>query len=137
MMKSQYNPTPFTRKDQHSRYSNFPDTANHTARYLSQVQWGLPHTFDFTFADPILPTTATRPITIDDVLWAVHKLKRHKTPGPDGTPVGFFKEMDPETLTKIAELLNKWWTNPDSILDSFNQAKVVLIFKNKGDTDDC
>eukprot|EP00973_Karenia_brevis_P001854 253062-Karenia_brevis.AAC.1 len=67
LLKSKYIPVPFTRKTHDGEYVTFNNRAEHTARYLSEVQWGhtpLPHhPFNFNFATPHVSNIATRPIT--------------------------------------------------------------------------
>eukprot|EP00973_Karenia_brevis_P016768 2296419-Karenia_brevis.AAC.1 len=133
MLKSTYNPIPFTRKTSNGQYVNFSYRAEHTAKYLAEVQWGPtllpPHTFDFHFASPHFSHTALRHITLTDIMWAIRKLKRHKATGPDGIPMEFFKEMNLDHLEKIALLLNSWWIDPNNIPSSLTQAIVALIYK--------
>ena len=39
----------------------------------------------------------------------INKLKRNKSPGPDGIPVEFYKWLNAESLHVILEILNEFW----------------------------
>ena len=70
-------------------------------------------------------------INMDELFWAIRKLKRNKAPGPDNIPIEFFKEMQEPQLQIILELINKWW-NGEPIPAELTQAQVILLYK-KGD----
>ena len=66
-----------------------------------------------------------------ELIKAIRKLKRRKTPGPDEVPLELFKELDEVALINLLQIINQWYQEayvPAEIL----QARVVLIFK-KGD----
>ena len=70
-------------------------------------------------------------ITMEELIWAIRKLKRDKAPGPDGVPVECYKDMQEDQLQIIFDLLNKWWEGQE-IESEATRAQVILIFK-KGD----
>ena len=76
----------------------------------------------------------TGEITIEDIVWAIRKLKRNKAAGPDGVPMEFFKEMTYENLERIRTIINAWWAGTP-VPDSVTQAQVILLYK-KGDKTD-
>ena len=47
--------------------------------------------------------------------------------GPDEIPMEVFKELDRESLEKVAEILNIWWEN-EQIDEDFLKATVCLIY---------
>ena len=69
--------------------------------------------------------------TMEEIMWAINKLKREKAPGPDGIPIEFFKEMKETQLRIIQTLIDKWW-NGEIIPEDLTQAQVILLYK-KGD----
>ena len=111
--------------------------AQEAATFLGQKIWGKPSANEPEAAKrttKILDNEVginTEYITMEELFWAIKKLKRRKTPGPDGIPIEWYKEMDEEMLGNILALLNEWWNNefiPTDVL----RARVVLIFK-RGD----
>eukprot|EP00973_Karenia_brevis_P074432 10341164-Karenia_brevis.AAC.1 len=74
-------------------------------------------------------------ITVEETRNVIRKLKRHKTPGPDGIPIDILKELSHSNMEKLTEVLNEWWTNEDMPEEAL-LARVVLIYK-KGDTNMC
>ena len=70
---------------------------------------------------------------MNDLFWAINKLKRIKAPGPDGIPVEFFKNMKKKQLELVLDLLNTWWNGAD-ITEEVTKEKVILLYKNKEQT---
>ena len=68
---------------------------------------------------------------MQELVWAIKKLKRGKAPGPDGIPIELYKEMDEDQLRLLLNLLNTWWNGTPTPLE-LTQSQVILIFK-KGD----
>ena len=75
-----------------------------------------------------------RNISMEELLWAIKKLKRGKAAGPDGIPVDVYKEMNEHQLVLLLNLINKSW-NGEALTEEATRAQVVLIFKkgNKAD----
>ena len=71
---------------------------------------------------------------MQELLWAIRKLKRRKAIGPDDTPIEFYKEMEIDSLQHLRHMLNQWWNN-EHIPEDQLLAQVVLIYK-KGPKDD-
>ena len=132
-------------KDEKGKRVPMGNQANTAATFLEKQAWGKTdeqrndenaHVHD---AAPRIITHEevginTGPITLYEVRKIVNKLKRRKTPGPDGIPIEFLKEMDDEALERVRALLNNWWGS-EHIPEDVLRARVVLIFK-KGDKED-
>lgn len=67
-------------------------------------------------------------IIVEEVEWAIDKLKINKTPGPDGFPTEFYKIYKKELKPYLLELF-KHCTEQGSMLDSWHKAKELLIGK--------
>ena len=72
----------------------------------------------------------TEGITMDEVTWAVKRLKQSKAPGPDEVPVDSNKETSKAHLELILHLLNYWW-NGKWIKQAATRAEVILLVKDK------
>ena len=48
------------------------------------------------------------PITKDELISIIKRLKRRKTPGPYEISIELFKELDNDNLQQVLELLNQW-----------------------------
>ena len=68
---------------------------------------------------------------MQELVWAIKKLKRGKAPGPDGIPIELYKEMDEDQLRLLLNLLNTWWNGTPTPME-LTQSQVILIFM-KGD----
>ena len=75
-----------------------------------------------------------RNISMEELLWAIKKLKRGKAAGPDGIPVDVYKEMNEHHLELLLSFINKLW-NGEALTEEATRSQVVLIFKkgNKAD----
>ena len=73
---------------------------------------------------------------MEELIWAIRKLKRNKAAGPDGVPIDVYKEMNAEQLELVLKLLNQWW-NGEEMPPEVTQANVILMFMkgNKADLD--
>ena len=118
------------------------------AEYLAKVQWG---------KEPIQSGEAesttvehdnshdkivqwdleidTGYITREELDYAIKKLRRARAPGPDHTPMEFFKELNDVNLDRISELFHEWWRAAEIPEDQL-RARVARIFKNKGNSND-
>ena len=73
-------------------------------------------------------------IDMNELVWAINKLKRGKAAGPDCLPIDRYKEMNTIQLQPVMQMLNSWW-NGGTIPDEAKQAQVKWLFK-KGDKSD-
>ena len=84
---------------------------------------------------PQLPNTqGVDNLTMDDVRRGVAKMKANKACGPDEIPVEVFKHC-PKWMDLLASLIVKIWHYEDVPTD-FAQATFVMLYKNKGSSDD-
>ena len=140
-LKKDYNPTPYNRKDKQGKIVAQKDRAETAAKFLAENQWGKTatvNTVKFNNVDIVRQRRnntrdflAARPMTLEDVEHAVDKLKRHKAPGPDQTPIELFKELTYTNKTKLVDMMNEWW-DTESIPEEALLARVVLIYKKGG-----
>ena len=72
-------------------------------------------------------------ITYQELLEVIKKIKKGKAPGPDEVPMEIFKQMNKGNLEEILKIINKWW-NEEEIPEEQLKARIVLIFKNKGNS---
>ena len=71
-----------------------------------------------------------------ELMRTIKRLKRRKAPGPDGIPMEFFKALNGVNLDRILEeVINVWWREEEIPLEQL-KARAVLIFKNKGNSND-
>jgi hypothetical protein len=144
-LKKGYQPLPYSMKDEKGKRVPMGNQANTAATFLEKQIWGKtdeqrndenPHGRDAAPRIIIHEEVGinTGPITLYEVRKIVNKLKRRKTPGPDGIPIEFLKEMDDEALERVRALLNNWWGS-EHIPEDVLRARVVLIFK-EGDKED-
>ena len=62
-------------------------------------------------------------IDMNELVWAINKLKRGKAAGPDCLPIDRYKEMNTIQLQPVMQMLNSWW-NGGTIPDEAKQAQV-------------
>ena len=74
-------------------------------------------------------------ITYQELIAVIKKFKKGKAPGPDEVPMEIFKQMNKGNLEEILKIINKWW-NEEEIPEEQLRARIVLIFKNKGNSND-
>lgn len=67
----------------------------------------------------------------------IKKLKKGKTPGPDGIPTGYLKALDGGNKEELLKYLNAWYKN-EELPKELSLAQVVFlkVFK-KGDLANC
>ena len=143
-LRKGFTPTPYARKDATKKHIPMEQRAEESAKYFAEKVWSAPkdeegQIITNSWPEEEYPEIVTEdlslnegPITKDELISIIKRLKRRKTPGPDETSIELFKELDSDNLQQILELLNQWWaerTVPEEIL----KARLVLIFK-KGDT---
>lgn len=144
-LKSTYNPRPCNKRDHQGNIVPQNQQAETVAKYLAEQQWGVnnndqPHRAgSHTLSNRKIVNMDLgineSEITLGEVDWAIRKLKRSKAPGPDHTPMEFYKELQEDNKQMLLELVNTWWNNEHTPPDVL-MARVVMIFK-KGDADDC
>ena len=74
-------------------------------------------------------------ITNKKLKTVIKKFKKKKAAGPDEVPMEIFKEMNDRNLEAVLDILNQWW-NLEEIPEDQLKARVVLIFKNKGSSNE-
>jgi hypothetical protein len=139
-LKSTFQPRPYSRKRRADGSHVRPDEiSSEAAKYLAEVQWK-EEEGELWREISVLPIFEnlefkTGKPSILELRAAIKRLKRNKTPGPDGIPNEAFKGMDEINLQRLLELIHIWWEEeyiPDEVLE----ANVALIFKS-GDSSDC
>ena len=141
-LRKDIDPIPYAMKDKPSKRVPMRGRAQAAAEYLAEKIWGEVDTersSSASVAPP--PKIVDAPLNmkqedfeLDELIKAIRRLKRRKTPGPDGTPIELFKELQGPALGDILDLINQWYANKAIPLE-VAQARVVLIFK-KGDKSD-
>ena len=97
----------------------FSRRAEEAAKFLGTKIWGKTEgqaVGDAVRRGDVLTADAnicTDNISMDEILWAIRKLKRRKAAGPDDAPIEFFKELEETALRQVQELLNEWWSSED------------------------
>ena len=137
-LKSEYNPTPYQRRDRQGTHIHKDLRAEQAAEYLRKYQWGKDgmeqeeHNRSNTYIHDSIEDYNMNPITVEEILLVCKKFKRKKAPGPDELPMEICKEMELEAIEEIRSILNLWWEE-ESIPTETLRARVVMIYK-KGDT---
>ena len=140
-MKRTYNPLPYSRKNSAGKIVPLAERPEASAKYLAEVQWKRPPlpplTYTNMYYEPPDHYYIWGELNIYDLMEAIRRLKRHKTPGPDGIKAEIFKELEDENIEKLLPLFIQWWNNPETITSSDTLAQIALIYKNKGDSSLC
>jgi len=141
-LRKDIDPIPYAMKDKANKRVPMRGRAQAAAEYLAEKIWGEVDTersSSASVAPP--PKIVDAPLNmkqedfeLDELIKAIRRLKRRKSPGPDGTPIELFKELQGPALGDILDLINQWYANKAIPLE-VAQARVVLIFK-KGDKSD-
>lgn len=76
-----------------------------------------------------------KPVTKQEILSTIKKLKKNKAAGPDGIYNEFLKESTAELTTTWVELLNKC-LELGEIPNTWRQATMKVLYKGKGPTND-
>ena len=84
--------------------------------------------------DVVLDLDATP--TIEEVRAAITKLSNNKSPGTDGLPGEVFKALDERSVEIFYEVARRCWSE-GSVPGDFRDAKIIQIFKNRGNRNDC
>ena len=140
MLRKGYNPLPISLRNEAGEKITLRNRANAAADFLATKIWGSTapgYVVDERGDEQIIKHNlgiGTNDITMTELMGAIRKLKRGKTPGPDCVPLEVFKEMEEDQLNVVLETLNVWWRT-ETIPDEATKARVVLIFK-KGDKTD-
>ena len=74
-----------------------------------------------------------KPITIAELKKAIKKLKKKKSPGPDGIPNEMIMNLVIITLSKVLEIFNLIWKNGDipQIWKKATMMHILMKEKNK------
>ena len=142
-LKSEYKPQSYHRTNSTGEHIHHSNRAQEAANYLKTKQWGKADA-DEEEANQQTRQTHGRmkqetenqfdigPITTEEIVAVLKKLKRRKAPGPDNIPMEILKELNAENLEELRNLMQQWWEN-EEIPEEELRARVVLIYK-KGDT---
>ena len=109
-MRKDYQPIPLSMKDMHGRHVPFKDRAEMAAQFLGTKIWGQDenHRSAQATAESTINSGPVNidigEVTMDELLWAIRKLKRRKAAGPDRVPIEFLKEMEEPMLQNFLEL---------------------------------
>ena len=87
---------------------------------------------------PQLPMKAelAEPPSMQEVGNAIKNLKNHKSPGSDGIPGELLKFGGGATVNKLYELIVNIW-NQEEVPQEWKNARIISIYKNKGDRATC
>ena len=116
-----------------------PWTKTHEAMrdHLQNTQWA-----QRSLEDPTGPRPQIHPqhpedhnFSIEELQTALRKLKTDKAPGPDGLQNEVILLLDEYGELQLLDIFNEAWNN-GTIPDTWLQAKVVSIYKGKGDDAD-
>ena len=85
-------------------------------------------------------------IPVDEQLWSfpereevvniIESLKNNKTPGPDGVAAELLKCGPPELVDALLDMVRRIW-NSGTVPQTWKDANLVTIYKNKGDRAEC
>ncbi|XP_063598208.1 uncharacterized protein LOC134774742 [Penaeus indicus] len=84
---------------------------------------------------PVLEELDTEPI-IEDLSKTIDSLASGKAPGSDGIPPDLIKHCKTTLLLPLYEVLCQCW-NEGAIPQDMRDAKIVTLYKNKGERNDC
>jgi hypothetical protein len=137
-LRKDFEPIPYALKDKNKQHVPMERKAQAAADFLAEQIWGetqrneepdQSHTPSKIVQEELKISQSV--FDIDELIKAIRKLKRRKTPGPDEVPIELFKELDEAALISILQIINQWYQEA-SVPTEILQARVVLIFK-KGD----
>ena len=80
------------------------------------------------------PTVGQGELTREEILQGLNKMSNGKATGPDKLPIEVFK-VCPVCQQLLVELLQTIWSDEDVPTD-FAKAKFIMLYKNKGSSDD-
>jgi len=110
------------------------------ADYFEKVQWKPNETEEYEHividTQPIFEeadSMNTGYITMEELNFAISRLKNNKAPGPDGLPSELFKWLNEESRNALLRHLNECW-DTETLEDRMNDANLATIYK-KGPTD--
>ena len=144
-MMKKFTGRPYSRRHQDGTHIPMKQRAEEAAKFLESFIWSptehptndAQHLWPRAEYPPVINGTAgvdTSPISQEEVMQVVRKMKRRKAAGPDQVCIELMKEMDADNLREVTALLQKWWDSEDIPREAL-QARVVLIFK-KGNAND-
>ena len=74
-------------------------------------------------------------MTEEEVVTAVHTMKKNKVTGSDSMSIEVFK-ASVTTQKMLYSLLDRMWKEEEEVPQAFGQAVFVMLYKNKGSTND-
>jgi len=137
-LKKGFHVMPYTLKDDRGKRTQTGNKATEAATFLATAIWGKTeeqrNNEEQLIEEKIVTeelNIQTNEIELKELIQIIRRLKQGKTPGPDGVPIEFLKELHGDILEEIRTLMNEWW-NKEEMPEEITNARVVLIFK-KGD----
>ena len=138
-LRRPFAPIPLSMKDATGKHIPFHERAQKAAEYLGSVIWNSSTNTDTTSRGNVTPKDRiitedlnmnTGNITMEEVEWAVKKLKRGKAAGPDGIPMDCYKELQEISIKTLLNMFNHWW-HGGTISDDVTQALVILLYTRR------
>ena len=105
-LRRPYTPIPLSMKDAKGKHVPLHARAQAAADFLGSKIWGHVENIEDANSTRIATESVVsedlgmdeRNISMEELLWAIKKLKRGKAAGPDGLPVDVYKEMNEHQL---------------------------------------
>ena len=143
-LRRPYVAIPLGMKDAAGKHVPLKQRAQKATEFLSKLIWGDTRKQEETLALQNVPPRQQiitdnlwmdiDVISMEELLWAIRKLKRNKAPGPDGVPTECYKDMHEDQLKLVLEMINNWWAGAP-IATEATRAQVILLFKKGGQND--
>lgn len=131
MLKNEYTPNAFCRKDEEGKHIPMGNRADEAAKYLESKQWAEVEDKSDQRSSRKLKYGAwdmrTDPPDRVEVYKAIAKLKRENTEGTDGVSINLYKELTSDNRQEVVQVLEEWWQKA-VIPEEELLARVVLIF---------
>ena len=112
-LKADYKPATYARLDQFGNRVSYRDVADKTGEYLRDVQFRKDKDEQWKHIpdDYIVRPTwegSTGDFEMWKLEWAIDRLKRGKTPGPDGVHADLIKTLTGRGMDILLEIINSW-----------------------------
>ena len=148
MLKEDYKPKRYARRDRHGKYTNLDERGEATADYLAEEHWKKKpssHRDVFDAIETVLdhlktcaniegaPNIKVGPIEIRELEQIIKNMTRGKAPGPDNITADWLKDLETDVREKLLEMLNTWWMS-HKLPEDMDKARVASLYK-KGDPD--
>jgi hypothetical protein len=112
------------------------EKADAEAKYFHGYVFGIQSPFDQAAVDNVSQREEDNSLghkpTLREVIQAIKRAKRRKSPGTNGISVELFQKMNDKNLETVHYLLGRYWLEPDFDCDDWHKIKLKLIAK-KGD----